>query len=470
MKARVAKINDTGPTLSDRLTTARSHTQKVGVVLPLYSAAIRAVGAAPTILKTQDPTSINSFAVSSTLVPIRISPILTDAFQFAAAEFYPAQYKKLAVTGTPELKSVLKLFSASEIAAVLGITYYFRLLKKACDIEEFGRLSSFLSLQLSLGAVVGAQTGSNFGRGGGLVACGLRALGLGVLLRADVKAFKKLRRLIDDSWSLDHFDFQLQHFGCTHCDVASVLAGDLGYGPVAREALLNAQSNSPRVTTTQGIWWQHTLAETIKLWTARQPDKGASRSKSDSAAMPKNQLDGVQWLWGQSVEPEVLPGMDEEQLMELAQTSSGAIAMSTQAKENSGPIPILIVEDDHATAAMMQKQLQSLGPITTCHDAESALALLNVPQQSLPFNLVLLDVSLPGMSGLDLLNELRQTEKSMGTPNEARCKVLMVTGHEDPQTVMKAFSHGADGYLTKPLNKSEVREELAKHEIHLGEK
>ncbi len=60
-------------------------------------------------------------------------------------------------------------------------------------------------------------------------------------------------------------------------------------------------------------------------------------------------------------------------------------------------------------------------------------------------DIVLLDVEMPGMNGLEVLAELRKTYSSIELP------VIMVTSHDDTEMIVKALSSGANDYITKPV-------------------
>lgn len=101
---------------------------------------------------------------------------------------------------------------------------------------------------------------------------------------------------------------------------------------------------------------------------------------------------------------------------------------------------ILLVDDQEAVRLSLGMLLESQGH--TCHyasDAEEAL----LHAESHEYELVMCDISMPGMSGMDLLVRLRNLR-----PDTA---VLMVTGHDDPQLADHALACGAYGYLIKPL-------------------
>ncbi len=112
---------------------------------------------------------------------------------------------------------------------------------------------------------------------------------------------------------------------------------------------------------------------------------------------------------------------------------------------------ILLVEDDDASRDVLARRLlrDSLH-ILTAPDGPSALALL----QQHPVDGVLLDIGLPGMSGLDVLRTIRQTHPAELLP------VLMVTAFDASERLVEALESGANDYLAKPIDYPIVRARL----------
>lgn len=105
---------------------------------------------------------------------------------------------------------------------------------------------------------------------------------------------------------------------------------------------------------------------------------------------------------------------------------------------------VLVVEDDHTLSAQLTDLLQRHGyAAEPCFDGDSALdrALQGA------FDLVLLDVLLPGVDGFGVLNRLRRT---LQTP------VIMLTACGAEEERIMGFSRGADDYLPKPFNFTEL--------------
>ncbi|NJK70089.1 MAG: response regulator transcription factor [Oscillatoriales cyanobacterium RU_3_3] len=106
---------------------------------------------------------------------------------------------------------------------------------------------------------------------------------------------------------------------------------------------------------------------------------------------------------------------------------------------------ILIAEDEPKIAAFIEKGLRSHGFITTvAADARDAL-LMAIGGE---FDLMILDLGLPGKDGLQILEELRGQGEEL--------PIIILSGRDDIQTKVAGFEGGADDYLTKPFRFEEL--------------
>jgi DNA-binding response OmpR family regulator len=115
---------------------------------------------------------------------------------------------------------------------------------------------------------------------------------------------------------------------------------------------------------------------------------------------------------------------------------------------------LLMIEDDARLAQMVGEYLERSGfTVTKAADATAGLALLQEPPAALP-DLVVLDLMLPDMDGLEVCRRIR------AMPGDAsRVAVLMLTAKGDPMDRIVGLELGADDYLPKPF---EPRELLAR--------
>jgi PAS domain S-box-containing protein len=116
---------------------------------------------------------------------------------------------------------------------------------------------------------------------------------------------------------------------------------------------------------------------------------------------------------------------------------------------------ILVVDDEELNRDLLGRRLKRSGfRVTTAASGREALGLI----EQTSFSLVLLDVMMPELSGLSMLQLLRATRSAEALP------VIMATAIEDSATVVEALSYGANDYVTKPLDFPVV---LARIEAHL---
>ncbi len=110
---------------------------------------------------------------------------------------------------------------------------------------------------------------------------------------------------------------------------------------------------------------------------------------------------------------------------------------------NSRPYRILIVDDNEMNRDMLARRLEKKGYVV--REAEGAQSLLERIQAE-PADLVLLDVEMPGISGLDALKKLRERYAPVELP------IIMVTAKDQSEDIVTALDLGANDYLTKPID------------------
>jgi DNA-binding response OmpR family regulator len=106
---------------------------------------------------------------------------------------------------------------------------------------------------------------------------------------------------------------------------------------------------------------------------------------------------------------------------------------------------ILVVEDEEALALGIKDALTHSGHETdVVFDGQSALDTLKTGK----YDLVVLDIMLPGMSGLDVLRDLRESKTDI--------RVIVLTALADESDVVRGFEFGADDYMAKPFSPREL--------------
>ncbi len=120
------------------------------------------------------------------------------------------------------------------------------------------------------------------------------------------------------------------------------------------------------------------------------------------------------------------------------------------AQEN---LRVLVVDDNQDIRDLVVHILSADGfNVFAAVDGENALAILN----SNSVNLVLLDVMMPGKSGLDVLREIRS-----GSNKKIRdIPVMMITAKSSTEDIDKALELGATSYIVKPFRATTIREKV----------
>jgi len=118
------------------------------------------------------------------------------------------------------------------------------------------------------------------------------------------------------------------------------------------------------------------------------------------------------------------------------------------------PVDVMIVDDSAAIRKILKRVLDqaglALGVVIEAGDGIEALE--KVKQQ--PIHLILSDINMPNMDGIQLLTELKSKPESRHIP------VIMITTEGGEAKVMEAVQLGAAGYVRKPFTSQQIKEKL----------
>ena len=122
---------------------------------------------------------------------------------------------------------------------------------------------------------------------------------------------------------------------------------------------------------------------------------------------------------------------------------------------------ILIVDDEEDICMILSYSLQKAGyEVLVAHSAEEALANYELRIKNYEVDLILLDIMMGEMSGLEMAEKLRSDigyrESGIGIP-----PIIFLTALSDEDTVLKGFKLGADDYISKPFRIAEVLARVA---------
>jgi two-component system, cell cycle response regulator DivK len=114
-------------------------------------------------------------------------------------------------------------------------------------------------------------------------------------------------------------------------------------------------------------------------------------------------------------------------------------------------ISIIVVDDNQANLKLASDLLEIDGfTVYRCNDAESTIEII---RHHIP-DLILMDVALPGMDGLELTRQLKSDPRTAGV------KIVALTAFAMKSDSEKVFAAGCDGYITKPIDTRQFIKQL----------
>ncbi|MFI5378339.1 MAG: response regulator [Tepidisphaerales bacterium] len=123
----------------------------------------------------------------------------------------------------------------------------------------------------------------------------------------------------------------------------------------------------------------------------------------------------------------------------------------------------LIVEDDFTSRLLLQELLKSYGPSHVAVNGREAVEAVRLALEAgEPYELICLDIMMPELDGQEALRQIREQEEAMGILSSDGAKIVMTTALGDVKNVSAAYHSLCDAYLTKPIQKAKLLEELHK--------
>ena len=128
---------------------------------------------------------------------------------------------------------------------------------------------------------------------------------------------------------------------------------------------------------------------------------------------------------------------------------------------------ILIVDDELVSRAKMKKLMTPYGECDEAKNGIQAMEMIShASKEARGYNLMTLDVNMPGMSGMEVLARVRQMEQGI-TGNLEKdgkkiipIKIVMVTSLGDRQTFSQSLFSGCDDYIIKPFNPEIIHSQM----------
>lgn len=124
---------------------------------------------------------------------------------------------------------------------------------------------------------------------------------------------------------------------------------------------------------------------------------------------------------------------------------------------------VLVIDDEVVSREKMASIVRRFGQ---CQAVDNGILAINCFWEAwnnwTPFDLITLDISMPGQDGLETLKKIRNLEKDKKVPHDRRVKVIMVTGEAEKETVLSCIKLGCNDYVVKPFNRETVEQKIQK--------
>jgi two-component system chemotaxis response regulator CheY len=122
---------------------------------------------------------------------------------------------------------------------------------------------------------------------------------------------------------------------------------------------------------------------------------------------------------------------------------------------------ILIAQQDAETVAIVRAAITPEHVVVEANDGDAtALLITEASERGSPFDLLILDLQMPGMPGLEVLALLRSLEEPRKLAGGVTTRVLIVSESTSGRFIYGAHAMSCDGYLVKPLDVDKFREAL----------
>ncbi|MBF0318160.1 MAG: response regulator [Nitrospirae bacterium] len=117
----------------------------------------------------------------------------------------------------------------------------------------------------------------------------------------------------------------------------------------------------------------------------------------------------------------------------------------------------LIVDDEHVTAKMLKRLFSRYGLCDVADSGDGAVALFKDARQGdSPYDLIVMDVMMPGTTGIEAYEAIREYERQCGVKNGSEVKIVLMTGMGISRDMFQIYKTSCMAYLYKPIDMKEL--------------
>ncbi|MBF0626054.1 MAG: response regulator [Magnetococcales bacterium] len=128
---------------------------------------------------------------------------------------------------------------------------------------------------------------------------------------------------------------------------------------------------------------------------------------------------------------------------------------------------ILIVDDELNNRLLLQKILGRFGHCDMVVNGNEAVEIFEYAQaDNAPYDLICMDIMMPGADGQTALRKIRELERKLNIPPREEAVILMISALDSPRVVMDSFRQGGcTDYLTKPITREKLENKLREYSL-----
>lgn len=132
---------------------------------------------------------------------------------------------------------------------------------------------------------------------------------------------------------------------------------------------------------------------------------------------------------------------------------------------------ILVAEDEFTARTLLTGLLSPLGTCDVAVDGQEAIfAVERAIREGRPYDLICLDIVMPGIDGKEALRAIREAERAHGLlVGAGAAAIIMTTAQDGAETIMASFAEQADAYVVKPVEHHKLIEILVELGLVDGE-
>ena len=124
---------------------------------------------------------------------------------------------------------------------------------------------------------------------------------------------------------------------------------------------------------------------------------------------------------------------------------------------------ILVVDDEMVSRTKLKLIMENFGRCEAVDNGKDALAMFQKGHaQGSPFDLIMLDIDMPQMDGVEVLSAMIEAEIELNVSKSHKAKILMVTSYTDKDRVVSCIQSGCDDYIAKPFDLQVIGKKLAR--------